>query len=546
MRVVTISTLTVLSLVSSAFGQTKAVEVKIITPAVDTDGRVLFRSAIDGKQYPLVREAANSELVRHVQEVLASGIPQETLKLDRFVQNLSISRTVQSESKSDSQHKGPIYLLLSQEEGGFARYGFWLESADHKEHLTMARYVDLSIDEAAIEDGTLEEVFPHELAHVTLRRIFGDRFNGPSVKMHQSMSVTDYQTAFDEGYAEHLQPLVRDTTKNKYLKSLTQGTTQTDLDLMWLSRIDQQLRTDGVKENLFVHRKAIPVSVLDHAEPYEVFVDGETSPDFLHDELKSGQEMMASEGVVATLFYRFVNDDRLRNTYRDPAFYAQFFAGERPAEIRAAITPYENVNLKLFAAMGRIAQNTSLNESLAAAIVIQYAKLFPDEAESIYDIFLRTTYGATVSQGASIAFETALQAGRRGDIETFRTSSRAAFSTLSKSKADVVKGLAHLDGNIGPEIWMRNDEFKIAAAYWEKDRAQSFTMNLNTATEAELGTIEGLDLLVARRIVAERRKRGYFESLNDVRHIECVSPVLLERLQEMATAVLNASSRPNP
>jgi hypothetical protein len=343
-----------------------------------------------------------------------------------------------------------------------------------------------------------------------------------------------------------LQPLVRDTTNNPRVQSLTRATTAVDLDLFWLSRVDKQLRTDGIKRNLFVHRKAIPVSALDRADPYVVFTDSETSPDFLHDELKSSQEMMASEGVVSTLFYRLVNDPRLRNTYRDPAFYTSFFVSGTPADIRAEITPYENVNLKLFAAMRRVAQSPTLDQPLAVAIVDAYAKLFPDEAEKIYDIFLSTTYGATVSQDAVSAFEKALQAGRRGDIENFRAGSLGAFATLSKVKGEVVKGSMRLDANIGPELWLLNSTFKIAEAYWQKDRTQSLTINLNTATEAELITIQGIDLSLARRMITERRKRGFFKSVDELQHLEGVPPGLAERLGAMAAAMQNAKSIARP
>ena len=65
--------------------------------------------------------------------------------------------------------------------------------------------------------------------------------------------------------------------------------------------------------------------------------------------------MMACEGVIATPFYRLVNDKRLRNQYRDEAFYRQFLGREvTSAEISKQVSPYENVNLKLFVAMRRV------------------------------------------------------------------------------------------------------------------------------------------------------------------------------------------------
>jgi DNA uptake protein ComE-like DNA-binding protein len=536
MRISAVFVLTLyLLLPCASFSQSTNVEFRIITPVTDKAGQAVFQNSGSGERYPVVREAGDSDLIRHAQAVLASGMPQEALKLDRFARNLLITQSDPT-SSLDQELKAPMYLLLSEEEGGFARHGFWLESADGKRELVMVQYVDLAVNEAGVEDGTLEEIFPHELAHLILRSFFGERFAGPSVKMHQSMSVTDYQTAFDEGYAEHFQPLVRDNTHNRHLQALTWGKGALDRDLFWLSRVDQQLRTDGIKRNLFVHRKTIPASALDDGDRYLIFTDSETSPDFLHDELKSGQEMMASEGVISTLFYRIVNDDRLRSGYRDAGFYQSFFPSGLPPDIRTAVTPYENVNLKLFAAMRQVALRASLEGPPMIAIVDQYAKLFPNEAKAIYDDFLSTTYCATVSQETVTAFERALKSGRRGDPQAFRADSKAAFAASSNSEK-LVESTLPLGANVGPELWLLNSEFKIAGAYWQKDRTQPLTINLNTATEGELMTISDINLSLARRIVTERRNRGFFESVDDLQPISGISPALFERLRGMVAAM---------
>src|SRR5271169_509719 len=110
---------------------------------------------------------------------------------------------------------------MSQEEGGFARHGFWLEDAKGQRQLVLAGYVDLVVDQESVEDGNLEEIFSHELGHQVLAELVGKLPPGASRNMHQSMTVTDNSTAFDEGYAEHFQPLVRDATANAYLRELT-------------------------------------------------------------------------------------------------------------------------------------------------------------------------------------------------------------------------------------------------------------------------------------------------------------------------------------
>ena len=198
---------------------------------------------------------------------------------------------------------------------------------------------------------------PHELGHLILKAIAGDFHEGPARKMHQGMTVTDYPTAFDEGYAEHFEVLASDLHVTKF----PNDNIATDFDVLWVSAADGQLRVDGVKHNLFIHRKPLPETVFDaNPDLYRLFLDEETSTVFLPTELKNGQQMMASEGVISTLFYRIVNDEQLRNHYREPSFYRPFL-GNDSAHAERTISPYENINLKLFAAMTELQGQSLIN-----------------------------------------------------------------------------------------------------------------------------------------------------------------------------------------
>jgi hypothetical protein len=513
--------------------------VGILRPAADAQGHLIQSAAPDGRLYPVFRPAEDSAFIERVRKVMETSFAQEVLRLDRYARNRMLGDPI---GGGRERWKEPMYLLLSGEEGGFARYGFWLEDPHAGRRLVLAGYVDLVVDEEDIADGNLEEIFSHELGHLILKSLLGEINSGPSRKMHQSMTVTDFPTAFDEGYAEHFQPLVRDATSNPYLRELGKGATSTDLNLLWLSRLDQQLRTDGVKRNLFIHRKALPALALQpDPDRYQLFLDSETSPDFVSGELKNAQEMMACEGVIATLFYRLVNDDTLRNQYRQAGFYQQFLTpGFSSPELKDEIHPYENVNLKLFAAMRRAAlESGDAQQPLLIRVVNAYASLFPEEAEAIYGVLLKTTRGVTASQELATAFEDAAVAGRRGDIEAFRQRSAAAFSLLKITTDRVAHGKLALAANLGPELWVVNSSFKIAPAVWEHDRTLPLTLNLNTATEAELMTLPGVDLSVARRIVAERRARGYFRSLDELRAVVGVSPDVFKSLVGMSAQMQN-------
>jgi hypothetical protein len=311
----------------------------------------------------------------------------------------------------------------------------------------------------------------------------------------------------------------------------TSGTNPTDFELFWLSAADERLRTDGPKNNLFIHRKPLPSVALDvKPDLYRLFIEEETSTAYLPTELKSGQEMMASEGVVATLFYRMVNDPQLRASYREPAFYSAFLQQvvDSPKDI---ITPYENVNLKLFAAMERLGSSTAGKPMID--LVEQYAKLFPDEARRIYQIFIETTWGATASQAVASALLTVTRDGHRGDISAFRKN--RPFPSLDALIGDAIAGKQALDANVGPELWIVNSAFRIAQPVWSPERTVALTINVNTASTAEFMTLPGVDLALARRIVTTRDARGFFRSIDELSDAG-VPAELIGRLREMAVS----------
>ena len=95
-------------------------------------------------------------------------------------------------------------------------------------------------------------------------------------------------------------------------------------------------------------------------------------------------------------------------------------------------------------------------------------------------------------------------------------------------------GKLPVDANLGPELWVLNSKFNRAPAAWERERTESLTLNLNTAGEPELVTLPGVDLAVARRIVAERRSHGFYRSLDELRTAADLSPALYEALVGMS------------
>lgn len=166
--------------------------------------------------------------------------------------------------------------------------------------------MDLVVDEDTVANGGFEEIFTHEMGHVFLRRLFPRLPFGYSRTPHHRFSVTDYPTAFDEGFATHFQPLVRRLTRNAALRDEDLGLASRPLVPYWLSNLDRSARTDGVRRNWFVQLQA----------PLGRAGSAERSMLFDIEQLKNSNQMLASEGVVATLFYRWLVPWWIRRTAR--------------------------------------------------------------------------------------------------------------------------------------------------------------------------------------------------------------------------------------
>ena len=78
------------------------------------------------------------------------------------------------------------------------------------------------------------------------------------------------------------------------------------------------------------------------------------------------------------------------------------------------------------------------------------------------------------------------------------------------------------------------------AALWDEQRTLPLTLNLNTASVAELMTLPTVDLALALRIQALRDRQGSFASLEDVRTVLGVTETLFTALGRMGEAMREA------
>src|SRR5262249_3565855 len=155
-----------------------------------------------------------SSLLQNIRKVFSSPFIKQELRLEQSARSLRMWEPADQNKRSSDEQKRfiePLYLLLSTEEGGFARHGFWFQGTEGNRRFVDAEYIDMVVDEDSVAKGDFEEIFAHEMGHAILRILLGSLPDGMSRKLHLSMAITDYPTAFDEGYAEHFQTLVRDS-----------------------------------------------------------------------------------------------------------------------------------------------------------------------------------------------------------------------------------------------------------------------------------------------------------------------------------------------
>ncbi len=196
--------------------------------------------------------------------------------------------------------------------------------------------------------------------------------------------------------------------------------------------------------------------------------------------------MESTEGVVASLFVRWVESDGLRNTWQEAPFYEQF-------GVRAdAITPMENVYVKLFHAMYRTKAGS------VAELIAAYREEFPDEAAYVDSVV------------------------------------EEAFLGQPPMAA--------------PELWLANPDFSTGTSLFDQLRGlpRTHTFDLNGASLTDLATVPGVEVDLARRIV----KEGPYGEAGQLAENEGLSEEVLRRFEamgeEMTRLTARAPRKPHP
>jgi hypothetical protein len=323
---------------------------------------------------------------RRVVEVLTRGFSGRLLRLYALEQAFL--------ARATGRPPEPAYLLLSDRQGGFPQFGFYLDGVEKAE----AGWVDLHRSSTLSgRFGAMDQIFPHELLHVIARQLAGEPRESGGNQIHAVGVRTDPVNAFGEGFAEHVQVMsvddpdavpetaalrgdgeVRARAENEFAAYGRELAARLPLArpsqmrfLFWFSQGEQVLRYHAVKANRYAHSTSIPDRLLDRTDKYYAYLYQSVVPGAPTDPRRPASVMLSSEGVVAHLFWRFVSDSALQRRFLDEQTCAAF--GVTPADL----SPLENVYLKLFVTLAEGRPSTSSD------LLRAYVRRFPQDAADV-------------------------------------------------------------------------------------------------------------------------------------------------------------------
>jgi hypothetical protein len=417
--------------------------------------------------------------------ILSRGFSGRALRLFRYEQTFL--------HKKGGPEPEPAYLLLSQTQGGFPRFGFYLGDQD-KRH---AGYVDLHHRQTLTgRFGAMDQIFPHELAHVMVQQLSGPPAEGGANQVHAIGVRTDPFVAFNEGFAEHFQVLAAEDADadpatravvadaelrerafeqvrayRRELEARWSPATRRRMTFpLWFSGAEQALRYHAVKANAFAHEPDAPARLLTRGELYSAYLLENTLPGNADATAKPAGRLLSTEGVVSYLFYHWATDKQIGETYRDQDFYAQFGAD------RNGVSPIENVYLKLFYVFYTHKPHDT------AHVITAYKATFPDEAPLVDAIVRDAFLGQALPTAAP--------------------------------------------------LWLANRDFKTGTTVFDQFRGapRIHTFDLNAASLVDLMSVPGINRSLAEAML----RRAPFGNLDDLQHVQGVNPALVDRFKQMA------------
>lgn len=409
----------------------------------------------------------------------------------------------------------PAYLALTENQGGFAKFGFSIKQKG--KHITKphAPYVDIVIGQATSKQDQLmsfTQLYPHEMGHVIYHLLSPEDSisnNTKNVDMHFFSIVTDYSTAFNEGFAEHIENVARVYETNDSIKSGILA------DVERISKSSKQSINGFERDFTYPFRLGFyKASMLNWYQQYEDYKRYEqafsgdiryksaTLPlsdieDYLtyrnsgvrlnKNETRNLVQLLSTEGAISS-FFTHLSTSNLSNHYLDSSFYLPFtFNNTLSQSPQELFSPIQNQFIKYFKVLHNYVVLNNSSKSQLTDFIDGYIQEFPSEEKEVKLIF-KKALGVEYSN------------------------------------------------ELPPPLWILVKDYPHRLLTFDPFGAITvpvYTFDLNAAETGDLQTIKGISKSDAEKIISYRETNGYF---TDLKQLKSVPNLPVEQINKIISA----------
>ncbi len=406
----------------------------------------------------------------------------------------------------------PAYLALTGNQGGFAKFGFKILKNGHHIDKSGVPYIDLvegTVQADAAKLMSVTQLYPHEMGHVIYRLLSSaDSLEGQSknVDMHYFSIVTDYATAFNEGFSEHIENVARLNEPNPEIKEGIFADIEKvrqrspayiggfEKDFRWPFRFGfykaTMLGWHQQYEDLKRYEQAMDGSVqyrnttLPTGSAADRISFRNAGVGLQAGKVRNLPQLLATEGLVDA-FFTHLSKSELQNIYLPADFYRPFLQDTSAVldSPRQFFTPMQNQFLKYFTVLHQYVKVEYSNRAQLIDFIEGYIETFPAERDSVVQVFEKVT------------------------------------------------GHNYRPDELPPQVWVlvkNYDHRLLALDAFGGITLPIYTFDLNAAEVEDLLTIDGLVESEAEKIIWWRDMQDFFTDVEQVREIATLSPEAAE------------------
>jgi predicted nucleic acid-binding OB-fold protein len=393
------------------------------------------------------------------------------------------------EFKDTEAATNPTYYIAIVPDGNHAKVGFQLSSQSNKQTLPDSTYIELDPDEWVFKTTLL-----HETGHMILAILNGGK-EIPKREIapipHSTAALTDRGTAFDEGFAIHLE-----TCAAHFLKDATIQDRYDHRKFMFgvpsmlgeyhrmagslLSYSQTPTRYVEVRENTFAFAPAFK-------GPDYFRVQLEKTRDF--SELRNPDQLLQSEGFYATFFFSYLvrgDSASLETIAERQSKMLETLAGVLRSSKRGADSPF------------------------LLSFVEESIKRYPEDAKEVLDMVLDLSHGVFVDKDAAKLWHDHYIAALQFNMAEAKNETIEAARNRWRTEALNNPGILY--SRLGPQLRIEVPEISILLVSFEESAPLSF--DANTVEEGIIRMVPEISDAEVKTWL-DRRNEKPFSSFDD-------------------------------